>query len=316
MFETAASITSQQSLGEKENFKFNSNHFLKFIVDEICNNNYKITQILEKFRATFFYLNPELLQEVFFFESDDEEKIKSSVLKIINELEEFLFDPLKDFIMFFYSIALEKIVYFYLGQDSHFMNLFLIDIIHHLVFKVQNKFYNIISNILTLSSKKECLTLERNMMENKQFSLFSLLENQDFVISRDILLQIEEKNFFEGACVKIRSISEMRTPLKKLELLGQIHLEIMNSLEQINDYYKLNINLEKAWKKFDADHIISFYCYLIVKSNHYDIFKEIQFIENFIGKRVEHTQWEYYYENLKSAVDYILTWKEMVDELN
>lgn len=307
MFETAISFVSQTSQHNLVENKFNSNQFLKFIVEEICTNNYKITQILEKFRITFFLKNKNLLQNEEFFQNFEENDLAALTNKIIKELEDFLFDPLKDFIVFFYSTALEKIVYHYLGQSSQFFNLFLVDIIHHLVFKIQNKIYYLISRIFSLNSQKESSILQKNMSENDKFSLVSLLENQDFLFSNEILAKIEDKSFFENACLKVRSISDVRTPLLKLELIGQIHQEIMNSLQQINEQYNLNYNMEKIWKKFDADQMISLYCYVLVKSNHYEIFKEIKFIEKFIGRSVEETQWEYFYENLRSSVEYILT---------
>ena len=307
MYETTVSLTSLQTT-EKDNGKVNSSYFLRFIVEEIINNNYKITQIMEKFRLNFFKLNQKYLQNDQMLDSLDENSLQILKNKMIKELQIFLLDPLKDFIVFFYSSALEKIVFSYLNQDFQFMNLFIIDIIHHLVFKSQNRIYNILTNILNKTNKKESLILKEQMGKPLKFSLNSLMEDQDFIIPNDILSKAEEMSFFEKACSKVRLISEVRTPLMKLEIISQIQIEILNALMEINNFFGLNFELNKLINNLDADQMISLYCYVIFKSKHFEIIKEIRFIERFVGSNlIQQTPWGYLYEILRSSVEYILT---------
>jgi len=307
LFETAVSLTSIQNT-DKNNVKVNSSFFLKFIVDEIINNNYKITQIMERFRSNFFKLNQKYLQNDQMLESLDENSLQILKNNMIKELQIFLLDPLKDFIVFFYSSALEKIVFNYLSQNFQFMNLFIIDIIHHLVFKSQNRIYNILTNILSKTSKRDSLIFKEQMSKSLKFSLISLMEGQDFIIPNEILSKVEEMSFFDNACSKVRLISEVRTPLMKLEIISQIQKEILNSLMQINIFFGLNLELNKLINNLDADKMISIYCYIIFKSKHFEIIKEIRFIERFVGSNLmQQTPWGYLYEILRSSVEYILT---------
>lgn len=308
LFETAASINSLQSI-EKEGGKLTYIHFLKFIVEEIIKNNYKIAQIMEKFRSIFFSLNQNILQNDLFLQMCDENSLKIIKNKMIKELEDFLFDPLKDFIVFFYSSTLERMVFHYLGQNFQSLNLFIVDVMHNLVFKSQNRIYRLISSVLTLSNNKELFNLKNKMMKKvDKLSLPSLIENQGFIYSNDILSKIEDKTYFERAFSKVHLISEVRTPLMKLELIAQIRTEIINALDQINEDFNLEIDIRKKQNRLDTDQMISLFCYVILKSKHESIIREIKFIEQFIGnKLIEETQWGYLFEIVRSAVDYLLS---------
>ena len=263
---------------------------------------------MEKFRSTFFKLNQIYFENDEILENLEEETLKTIKNQMIKELETYLIDPLKDFIVFFYSSALEKIVFYYLGQSFPNLNLFIIDIIHNLVFKSQNRIYNILCKILNLSTKKESLILQEKMSLNENFSLATLMDDQEFIIPGEILLKAEEMNFFENAFSKRRAISDVRTPMMKLELISQIQIEILNALAQVKEYFNLDFDFNKMRNRLDADQMISLYCYVVVKSNHYEIYKELKFIGKFIdSKLLDETQWGYLYENLRSSVDYILT---------
>jgi len=210
-------------------------------------------------------------------------------------------------IVFFYSSALEKIVFSLLGQDFQYLNLFILDIIHHLTFKSQNRIYNVFSNLLNLAAKKDALLFQENIKKT-DFSLVSLLEGQECFISNEILMKVEDMNIFENACSKVRSISDARTPLMKLEIISQIQNEIFNALAQISEIFNLDFDSNKMKGCLDADQMLSLYCYVLVKSKHFEICREIKFIEKFIEDKImEETQWGCLYETLRSSLKYILS---------
>lgn len=317
MCETATSVTSLQNL-EKDGGKMTSSFFVRFFVEEIFTNNYKITQIIEKFRATFFKINQKLLEiDQSVFEDIPKENLELLISKLAFQVEHFLIDPLKDFLVFFYSNAFDKIVFSFLNQDLHFMNQFILDIIHHLTFKSQNRIYNLFSNLLTLASRNEILQFRQNIEQKMDFTLVSLLEGQEFLIPDEVLLKVEEMNFFESACKKLLSISDVRTPLMKLETISQIQNEIFNTLAQINETFNLEIDGNKIQSGLNADQMLSLFCYVLVKSRYFEICREIKFIEKFVEDEIiEETQWGCLYETMRSAVAYILSLGNIINADN
>ena len=88
--------------------------YLIYLTEEITSNNYKINELIGKFRNIFCPFYDKFLIAT----QQNKETLK---FQIINELKNFLFDPLSEIIYFFYGSAIEKVITINLMKNYNFI---------------------------------------------------------------------------------------------------------------------------------------------------------------------------------------------------
>lgn len=281
----------------------------KIILDDAKGGNGVLNEILRKFKTIFCekydfkIINKKFLKKI---EEAQFEKIKNDIFR---DVKLFLIKPLCKMIKFiFKSILSSELLSSLELSDKNKMKFTIMNISHKLTFKFCPLIYQVIMMFIKQRKKPE-----RIKLKNQQLSLTKYKFIESFDVEREFSFNANTqsttaftgKDLYLNAIEKVNFIQKGINPLKKLDIISNIHQKIWGSIlrsYESNDTKAFN----ELRVKLDADNLLSLYSYVIFNSKNHHLHTEIAFIEEFIDEKIlnnyEHL---YYFEMFKSALEYI-----------
>ena len=109
---------------------------------------------------------------------------------------------------------------------------------------------------------------------------------------------------YKKAIEYIKTLKYYKVPLEKLTVIALTSIIITKSVDEF--WIKEKNFLNKKILTIDADELMSIYLYIVYNMKEYNIFTELDFIDNFITSASKQSMVGYYYTTVIGCINYIL----------